>query len=115
MKLEVRGHQMLVSDAMRQHVERRLAFAIGRFAPRVRRTTVRLQDVNGPRGGVDKSCRIAVALPWSRDMVIEDADRDMYVAIDRAAERAARAIERHLARRRDVQRMHGVLEEGGLG
>jgi len=89
-----------VSEALRAHVERRLHFALGRFGGRVRQATVRLSDLNGPRGGVDKACRIAVRLPASPDLVVEDADGDLYVAIDRAAERAGRSVGRHLARGR---------------
>lgn len=42
------------SDALRQYVERRLRFALGRFAHRLDQLQVRLEDVNGPRGGLDQ-------------------------------------------------------------
>lgn len=94
----------MLSQATREHVRRRLQFAIGRFAPRLSRVTVRVDDVNGPRGGVDKICRITVALPTATAVVVEDADRDLYAAVDRAAERLGRAVERRLSRRREVVR-----------
>ena len=102
MRVDIRGQGFSVSEALRAHVERRLHFALGRFGGRVRQATVRLSDLNGPRGGVDKACRIAVRLPAWPDLVVEDADGDLYVAIDRAAERAGRSVGRHLARGRDA-------------
>ncbi len=88
--------------ALRAHVERRLHFALGRFGGRVRQATVRLSDLNGPRGGLDKVCRIAVRLPAVRDLVVDDADGDLYVAIDRAADRVGRSVGRRLARGRSA-------------
>lgn len=74
---------------------RRLEFALGRFASRVRSLRVRLTDLNGPRGGLDKKCLIAVRLDRPRRViVIEDVDADESVAISRAAERVARAVSR---------------------
>ncbi len=74
---------------------KRLEFALGRFASRVRSLTVRLTDVNGPRGGVDKRCLMMIHLARpSRVIVIEDVDVDAGVAVSRAAERASRAVAR---------------------
>ena len=44
------------------HVERRLRFALTRFSGRIGRVNVFLTDQNGPRGGIDKTCRIVVRL-----------------------------------------------------
>jgi len=104
MRIDVRGHEIAVTREIRNHVERRLQFALGRFGRHVRRVTVRLSDVNGPRGGADKTCRIAVAMPRHQGMVVEDADASLYVAVDRAAERAGRMVTRYLTRIRDSHR-----------
>jgi putative sigma-54 modulation protein len=73
----------------------RLAFALGRFAGRVRSVSVSLTDLNGPRGGLDKKCLIAVRLEKpSGVVVVEEVDTDEAVAVSRAAERASRAVAR---------------------
>ena len=64
----------------------------------IQRVTVRLSDINGPRGGEDKRCHIALRLKGLPRLVIEDTEADLYVAIDRAAERAGRTLARRLAR-----------------
>ena len=50
------------NDALREYVVRRLSFVLRRFSHRIRRLTVRLADVNGPRGGLDSRCSIAADL-----------------------------------------------------
>jgi putative sigma-54 modulation protein len=62
MKIEVRGPTFSRSDALRAHAERRLGAALGRFQTHVARATVRLTDVNGPRGGVDQRCRVSLTV-----------------------------------------------------
>jgi len=99
MRFDVRGRNLSVTAALRDHVIKRLRFALERVAPRLRRVAVQVADMNGPRGGVDKRCYVRVVLP-GRTITINELDRDLYVAIDRAAERAGRAVERTLERLR---------------
>ena len=82
-----------LSPSLAPFARRRLEFALGRFAARVRSLTVRLADLNGPRGGVDKHCLVAIRLTSPRRLiVIEDTDSEAEVAIARAADRAGRVV-----------------------
>jgi len=91
----------LASDAVGDHARRRLGFALGRFADRITTVWLRLSDLNGPRGGVDKQCRIEVRGVNQWEVVVEDRDCDVYVAIDRAADRVGRAVGRTVERLRE--------------
>ena len=97
MQLDIRGHGLALTPSLLDHVACRIHFALGRFDGWVRRVTVRVADVNGPRGGVDKRCHLRVDVA-GRPVTIEELDADLYAAIDRAAERAGRAARRTLAR-----------------
>jgi ribosome-associated translation inhibitor RaiA len=55
----------------------------------------------GPKGGADRRCKIQRVLPRIPDIVVEDTQASLYVAIDRAVNRAGRTLRRHLMRRRD--------------
>ena len=84
-----------LSPSLAPLARRRLEFALGRFSARVRSLTVRLADLNGPRGGVDKHCLVAIRLTSPRRLiVIEDTDAEAVVAIGRAADRGARVVAR---------------------
>ena len=87
------------------HVERRLRFALTRFSGRIGRVNVFLADQNGPRGGIDKTCRIVVRLRDGGDVVAEVSDVDWEVAVDRATTRIGHSTGRELARRRAGRRM----------
>ena len=84
-----------LSPSLAPLARRRLEFALGRFGGRVRSLTVRLADLNGPRGGVDKHCLVAIRLTSpQRLIVVEDTDAEAEVAIGRTADRAARVVAR---------------------
>lgn len=100
MQFEIRGRDVYITETLRGHIERRLGFALGRFARRIKRVLVRVEDLNGPRGGIDKGCRVAILLAPSATVVMEDRDSDVYVAIDRVADKAGRYIGRRLKRPR---------------
>ena len=60
-----------VSAACVAHLERRLQFALARFSGHIQRVQVVLEDQNGPRGGLDKHCRVVVRLREAGDVVAE--------------------------------------------
>lgn len=116
MQIEIQARDFSMTRPLREHVERRLGYALGTCYRHVGRILVRLSDINGPRGGDDKRCHIEVTLPGQAAVVVEDTEADLYVAINRAASRASRTVLRRLGRRRDISRAHSpshrALPEG---
>jgi ribosomal subunit interface protein len=104
MRIRLRGLKIDPTPAIEAHTGRRLRFAVGRFAERIEEMIVRFEDLNGPRGGVDMSCRIVVRLRPGGAVRVEERDEDLYSAIDRAADRVGRAVRRELGRRRTLRR-----------
>jgi putative sigma-54 modulation protein len=96
-----RGH---IDPDLTAHIERRLRFALSRFSGRIRRVNVFLADQNGPRGGIDKTCRIVVILRDGGNVVAEVNDVDWVIAVDRATTRIGHSTGRDLARRRAGRR-----------
>ena len=110
MNIQLRGGETDVSKPLRAHAERSLLFALRRFVDRIGRVTVWLADVNGPRGGIDKCCRIDVRLRPTGSAFAAEAASDAYTAIGRASGRVGPAVARRIAR--DKGRMPGLYEPG---
>ena len=97
MPLDISSNR-LMSDALREYIERKLELALDRFDHRLDRIQVRLEDVNGPRGGLDKRCRLhVVGLPSWR-IHVEGVGDTFYDAVDAAVARARRSVGQLLAR-----------------
>ena len=109
MQINIQAQNFPLTNALRGHVERRLGFSLSTRDEHIEKVMVRLSDINGPRGGEDKRCRILIVLPRLPDVVIEDTMADLYCAIDRAADRAGRTVGRRLSRQRDKGRSSALL------
>jgi ribosomal subunit interface protein len=109
MLIEIRALSFDLTDAIYRHVETRIESALGPFGRRVLGVTVRLDDVNAGRGGIDKRCRIVATLRRHGIAVAEATKDDLYSAIDDAAARIRRIVVRQLSQhvgreRKDPQR-----------
>ena len=100
MRLTIQATGFQLTQALRTHTELRVATALGWASEHIRQLHVFLSDINGPRGGVDKRCRLQVVLGSGREVIIEDLEADLYVAINRATDRADRAVVRQIQRSR---------------
>lgn len=86
------------------HIERRLRFAVSRFGDRIQKILVFLLDRNGPRGGIDKVCRILVKTRDCGVVLATVIDSDWTSAVDRATTRIGHTLARHIGRQADRQR-----------
>lgn len=81
-------------------IRKKLGRTLGKFAASIERVTVRMTDVNGPRGGVDHVCNVKVVLSGLPSVVVERRDASPHAVIDLALRATGRAVRRSLSRRR---------------
>ena len=104
MRLDLRTKHVELTEDLRNHVDRRLRFALTRFGSRIRRLSVGLTDVNGPKGGVDIQCRVQADLASGETLVVREVRADPFTAVAGASERIAHSITRRLDRLKDARR-----------
>ncbi len=75
-----------------------LARRIGHAAGLIERITVRFEDVNGPKGGIDTACRIKVVLAGRPSIVVEKRAQSPASAFGAAAAAVGTAVEREQGR-----------------
>jgi putative sigma-54 modulation protein len=113
MDVDVRIHCADLAAALCNYVDRRLRFSLGRFGGRLGQVKVRITDLNGPRGGADKSCRISAELLPSGKLIWQEAvDPNLFVAIDHATERIGRTFARELERLLDLRYQRESVRTG---
>jgi putative sigma-54 modulation protein len=103
MQLQIRSKNFRLYNRDREYMERRIQYTFDRFSARISSVTVGLADLNGPRGGADKQCRLVVRMVKSGQITIEETSQNALAAVALAADRAGRAISRQLDRRRNTR------------
>ena len=106
MQIDIQSRGFSLTNSLSGYSQKRINFAMACISGHVKRVAMRLSDVNGPRGGADKSCRIHVAMSGMPDVVLEDREVDMYAAIDRAVDRAKRTVARKVDRQKTLQKQY---------
>jgi hypothetical protein len=107
-RLSLGSRGLAVTKALRVATRRVLTSTLARFARRIRAIVVWLEDVNGPRGGIDTRCRIDIDLRPRGRISVFASGTDEYAAIAKAAVRARELVDRRVkkarARRRQLVR-----------
>jgi hypothetical protein len=87
-----------IDDKTREQVRARLTRKLAKHAGHIGRVSLRLDDLNGPRGGVDIVCKIKVVLPGLPSIVAEERAAEVRDAAVRAGDAVERAVRRAVAR-----------------
>lgn len=100
LQLRIIGRSGRVTESTREYIRRRVAYALARFESRIQSVTIRLDDLNGPKGGLDKHCRMMAKLQPSGHILAEVTDARVESAIARAADRLSRVLRTEIERLR---------------
>ncbi len=116
MKIDVTMNQTCSDNTISCQMVRRVRFALSRFGTAIQIITVRITDINGPKGGVDTRCVVSVKLASGREVVVRGEGENNFSTLNYCLSRAGRTISRHLERRRDtpirMSRRRKAVEDG---
>lgn len=105
MFVEIRTRNLTVAPEIEARLQDRVSLTLARFAPFIERVVVRLDDVNGPRGGIDKVCRTTVSLRNGGVVVSEGRSDTVHKALGGSVVRArAQVRDRAQKRARGLRR-----------
>lgn len=85
MEITTCSRSLEVTDELRDHVARRVHFALDAFGEHIGTVEVQLEDLNGPRGGVDKRCVITAAVQKVGTLVVRVSAATLNAAVSRAS------------------------------
>ncbi|GJM24545.1 MAG: hypothetical protein DHS20C16_09600 [Phycisphaerae bacterium] len=115
MELKVSSQGDVLNPKLNALIERQVDFALSRFEQRIREVSVRFSDLNGPKGGIDKHCKIGVTLRNGESIFAEVSDSEFEPAIHRVVDRVTRRIKRHLSLAHSKSRAAATHRKGETG
>jgi putative sigma-54 modulation protein len=114
MLIQVSGKGLELNPEFRDYVEDRIGSALDRFSTRIGRVNVFLEDVNGPKSGIDKSIRVVIDIARIPLIVVEEKGESWHAILVRTTERTVHTVSRQVDRirsRTDHTSMAGDVEE----
>jgi putative sigma-54 modulation protein len=85
-------------------IERSYRFALDRFVHSIREVEVWCADTNGPKGGIDKTCRVQIRLYPRGMLTAKSVGGSFSQAARDACEKVRGLLVKKLSKRRSVQR-----------
>jgi ribosome-associated translation inhibitor RaiA len=107
-----------MSPALEEHINKQLQSVDRRFGERLTRIEVYLTDVNGPKGGVNKRCKLEARPRGGDPLMAELLHEDAYDAVTGAVKRLETVLSNHfgkLDRRPSGRRQAPVAGSEGEG
>jgi ribosome-associated translation inhibitor RaiA len=101
--LNMRLSGLALDEDGRDYITQRLQKRLSKFARSIERVTVRLRDVNGPRGGIDHACNIKVVLRRQSSVIVEHQADSAREAFNSAIAATEQAIRQSIGRTRTVR------------
>lgn len=102
MQLELIIRNADLARILRNYAERRLHFALSRFGDRVERVMVTISEQAETQPNAGRTCHISAEFKPFGQVAAEEADPDVYAAIDRAASRVGRLLGSRLERTQEI-------------
>lgn len=100
MILEINNKQAGIDKNITSEAKRLLKFSMSRFEGTVTRVKIHFSDLNGPKGGIDKRCRVSVKLKKAGQVVVLSEGENYIEALSNCLERLVRSIRREIRKRR---------------
>jgi ribosomal subunit interface protein len=97
MLVNIQSRHFSLSEALSKYVKTKVQIMLCRYEAKIIRVDVSLFDINGPKGGEDKCCKIVVRINGASSIVVQETAEDLYDAINTCTRRGRRAVKRQLS------------------
>ncbi len=108
MQVHLTTRNLVIPDDLLERLSHKTTQALVTFGKRIHDVHLMVEDLNGPKGGVDKRCQISITAPRRPDLVVEGRGEELQALVNETLDRAVHALVRHQDRRRTIRRKVAV-------
>lgn len=99
MQININSTDISIDAQLKKRLTQQFQFLCSKHDDSISRISLTLSDVNGPKGGNDKQCKVVVFLIGREEVVITERQSTLQRAIDRALQRTGFNLQQRLKRR----------------
>ena len=108
MQVAVKSSQLELDKQLKHDIASRTGGVFWRLREKIRAITVSFYDVNGPKGGVDKLCKLKVSLFGLPPLLVISKQESLHKALASALDKAKSNLTRRLKKMRSQKRSGGL-------
>lgn len=124
MQLNIQAQNLNISEQLKEEFNQRVTNIFERTQQKIRKVSIIFSDVNGPKGGEDKQCRVQLVLFGLPTVNVVAKQANLHKALARALSVAKRTLRRRYNKLRKVEHVsvrqlsHGelslILDQSGV-
>jgi putative sigma-54 modulation protein len=112
MLILVHGNGFSLERQLREDVQQKVDAGFARFSKKVVRVNVYLEDLNGPKKGIDKSIRLVIDIEREPKVVIEEKGERWAPLLESVIDRATQSLTQQIKRARARRNRTSMAGEG---
>jgi putative sigma-54 modulation protein len=116
MQLNIDAQNLNISEQVKEDMSQRIKDMFARTQQKIRKVSVVFTDINGPKGGADKQCRVQLVLFGLPSVNVVCKQANFHKALARALSAAKRTLKRRFNKLQRVEHVsvrqlsHGELD-----
>ena len=108
MRIKIIDNNELLNSQSLERLSNRIESTFSKFGDVIKSVEISAEDINGPKGGIDKQVRIKIDLKRMKDVFVSAESSSVSKAISQTVNRAERAVARSIQKRHYIHRRTGV-------
>ncbi len=95
MKIDIQAKQLKLGQTFKHNVKVKIRRLFQHNMDQINRIDITVADVNGPKGGPDKECKVNVSVGGGPNILVSTREASAYKAVTQAIKKASQTLRRH--------------------
>lgn len=103
MKIDIQAQKLKLGQTFKQNVKVKIRRLFQHNSDDVNRINITVADVNGPKGGEDKVCKVNVSVGGGQNILVSARDSSAYKAVTQAVKKASATLSRQRQKAKSIK------------
>ncbi|WP_144392957.1 hypothetical protein [Pleionea sediminis] len=100
MYLSIQSNNITLNSLAKENIKKRARRVFSRVEDKIDKVLINVKDVNGPKGGPDKLCKVIIESTVSSTIVVTNRKQNLAAAVDLALTKACFNLTQKMKRRK---------------
>ena len=117
MKIDIQAKQLKLGQTFKQNVKVKIRRLFQHNSEDVNRINITIADINGPKGGEDKVCKVNVSVGGGQNILVTAREASAYKAVTQAIKKASATLSRQRQKAKMIKHisLSGLSQNEVLG